>query len=228
MPASGSRRPTPRKSLKSRSRATAPQPQSPRENDARFIPGQRAIRGDDGRMTKLLVNLAETPLGWLARRKGADGKALISLEAFQAGERLREDFTQAGLSPHLTLNWDRLGTPIAGRRNQAGAPGGGIFALDAQRRFHDALAAVGPGLSDLLIAVCCHLQGLETAEQHFRWPARSGKVVLAIALDRLARHYGFLPPGPPARRAAAPGRQAGIRPSSAAKTAPEVKSARSG
>ncbi|MGF1607500.1 MAG: DUF6456 domain-containing protein [Rhodothalassiaceae bacterium] len=61
--------------------------------------------------------------------------------------------------------------------------------VDAKRRFDRAEAAVGPGLADILVRVCCWLEGLEQAEAGLGWPVRSGKVVLAIALDRLADHY---------------------------------------
>ena len=54
------------------------------------------------------------------------------------------------------------------------------------------MKAVGPGLNDLLFDVCCHLIGLEDAEQRTRaGRERAGKVVLTIALDRLALHYGM-------------------------------------
>ncbi|MFP4003568.1 MAG: DUF6456 domain-containing protein, partial [Alphaproteobacteria bacterium] len=49
----------------------------------------------------------------------------------------------------------------------------------------------GPGLADALLQVCCHLKGLEEAERALGWPRRSGKLVLAIALERLAVHYGM-------------------------------------
>ncbi|MEQ8267603.1 MAG: DUF6456 domain-containing protein [Parvibaculum sp.] len=134
------------------------------------------------------VNEAETPLGWLRRRKGADGKPLLSATQFEAGERLRRDFTLAQLTPRVTVDWSAVA--VSGRRARDPAEIADI-ALAARQRVGRAVVATGPHLSDILLSVCCHLEGLEAAERGFGWPRRSAKLVLQIALDRLAAHYGM-------------------------------------
>jgi hypothetical protein len=133
------------------------------------------------------VDELESPLAWLARRRGRDGRALIEQHQLQAGERLRLDFTVADLMPRTTANWS---SPLA-----PGANGVALDATDtmtdARRRVHKALAAVGPELAGLLLDVCCFLKGLEDVERERQWPPRSAKIVLQLALERLARHYGY-------------------------------------
>lgn len=154
--------------------------------------GQREIvPPGDGRPG---FNADESPLGWLRRRRGKDGSELISEAQFQAGERLRANFSFAQLGPRVTANWDAaLGAASGGRRTAAGA---GVEltdnALAARHRVNRALTAVGPELAGILVDVCCFLKGLEDAERSAGWPQRSGKVVLQIALTHLARHYGIV------------------------------------
>lgn len=137
-------------------------------------------------------NNDESPLGWLARRRDRDGRPLISKTAFEAGERLRRDFTIAQMTPGITLNWSAL---LTGGGRSSAVPESQCDArsavIAAEQRVRQALAAVGPELSGILIDVCCLLRGLEACEKAIGWPQRSGKVVLQIALSQLARHYGI-------------------------------------
>jgi hypothetical protein len=61
--------------------------------------------------------------------------------------------------------------------------------IDAPRRFDAAVAAAGPGLADILWRVVCAGDGMREAESALGWPARAGKLVLTLALDRVADFY---------------------------------------
>ena len=137
----------------------------------------------------VLVNDSESPLAWLARRKGRDGRSMISPNQFIAGEKLRADFTRGHLSPRVTSDWS---APTGRSRTFAGGAGEMTDLVIASRqRVRLAMEACGPEFSGLLMDVCCFLRGLEEVERERGWPLRSAKIVLQLALDRLARHYGL-------------------------------------
>ncbi len=140
--------------------------------------GMRAI-DSGGRMP---VNVGESPLARLKHRGLIDGVQ------FAAGEKLRRDFTLAQLTPRMGVNWE---APVVSGSRGAGADSISDIAMVARQRFNKALGAAGPALSDLLFDVCCHLASLEQVEDARGWARRSARVVLKIALDRLATHYGF-------------------------------------
>lgn len=164
------------------------------------IPGRRTVV-EAGSAREMVVNLGETPLGWLARRRSPDGKPFLTPGELAAGERLREDFERAQLGPRVTQDWQRFLTPGEPGRGPGRDPSEGP--AEARRRVSEALAALGPGLNDAALRACCFLEGLEATERRMGWAARSGKVVLKIALSRLAEHYGFAaaPAAVPAARA---------------------------
>jgi hypothetical protein len=149
------------------------------EQAPRQRPGARA----SGRAVRsVTVNLAESPLGWLKARGLVDGRQ------YDAGEKLREDWERAQHAPVVTMRWD---APPKGS-GPRGAPEEGDFSdscLAARRRFESAVAAVGTGLADILWRVVCAGEGMRDAERALGWPARAGKLVLTLALDRLADHY---------------------------------------
>lgn len=136
-----------------------------------------------------LVNEGESPLAWLARRKNRDGRPFLERAQVEAGERFRRDIEQAQILQRVTANWE-ASIAASRRGSDAGAVVSEI-AMDARKRLSRAFDAVGPDLAGLLTDVCGYLKRLEIVESERAWPARSGKVVLKIALDRLARHYGI-------------------------------------
>lgn len=128
------------------------------------------------------VNAAEAPLGWLFAR------GLVTKRQYDAGERLRSDWERAQLPPRVTMAWDAA--PLArGRGGSAGQPDLTGAQIDAKRRFDGAVAAAGPGLSDILWRIVCAGEGMRDAETALGWPARAGKLVLTLALDRVADFY---------------------------------------
>jgi hypothetical protein len=149
---------------------------------------QRRIELPDG-PAYVAVNLDESPLTALARRRDRDGRPLLSAQDVAAGERLRVDFTRGQIMPRLGANWQAA---VASGRRDGGS--GGIAeltdaALSARLRVERALDAVGPELAGVLVDICCFLKGLETVERERGWPARSARLLLRTALAALARHY---------------------------------------
>lgn len=147
----------------------------------RALPRDGAGKGVK-RARSVTVNLAESPLGWLRSR------GLVSERQFDAGERLRGDWTIAGLGPRVTMRWDAA--PQSGNaRGPVGALDPTLAQIAAKRRMEAALDTVGPGLRDIASRVICAGEGMEGAERALGWPARAGRVVLTLALDRLADFY---------------------------------------
>ena len=165
------------------------------EESARFIEGkllsERAVAGDTSQATgrgpnrpprSRTVNLAESPLGWLHAR------GHVTTRQFDAGERLRWDWERAQLDPQVTMRWDAA--PI-----QRGRGGRGVgmepshSKVDARDRFLAAVDSVGPGLADIAWRIICAGEGMRQAETALGWPARAGKLVLGLALDRIADYY---------------------------------------
>ncbi|WP_018000501.1 DUF6456 domain-containing protein [Paracoccus sp. N5] len=142
---------------------------------------------EDGRRRRTRINIAESPLLMLARRREPDGRPFLAPDLVAAGERLREDFELAQMGPRVTQNWDRfLTSGVDVSRVSAGMGGG---SEGARNRVAAALRELGPGMGDMCLRVCCFLEGVEMTERRLGWSARSGKIVLRLALMRLERHY---------------------------------------
>jgi hypothetical protein len=181
------------KSAHSRSRKTIPAGSPASPDIGAFRARHLALSGrrmttDFGPAT-VTVDEAESPLARLAKRRGCVGRALIAAHHLMAGKRLRYGFTRAHLMPRTNSNWE---SPMASGRSDGDVIGQSTDVMIASsQRVNQALDAVGPEFSGLLLDVCCFLKGLEDIERERCWPIRSAKVVLQLGLDRLARHYGY-------------------------------------
>ncbi|MGA1633805.1 MAG: DUF6456 domain-containing protein [Gemmobacter sp.] len=143
---------------------------------------------EEGGTRRMRCNLAESPVAVLGRRREKDGRPFLAPDLVAAAERLRQDFELAQMGPRVAQNWDRFLT--GGDRGGCGSgPGTADGPRAARDRVAAALRDLGPGLGDMALRCCCYLEGLETAERRLGWSARSGKIVLRIALMRLKRHY---------------------------------------
>lgn len=124
----------------------------------------------------------ESPLIGLSRRRDRDGEPFLPRDLVAAGERLREDFELAKMG-------SQIGTDVAVFMTGIPAPDGPRGAIAGHLRVQAALGDLGTGLMDVVFHCCCLLEGLENTEKSMGWSARSGKIVLRIALQRLKRHY---------------------------------------
>ena len=140
---------------------------------------RRGGAGTRKRRRSVTVNVAESPLGWLHAHGHLDERL------FDAGERLRADYERAQLGANVTMRWDPVRVKGGGESGLAPTE----RQIAAKQRFDGALDQAGRGLRDVLWRVVCAGETLPVAEKALQWPARSGKLVLRLALDRVADFY---------------------------------------
>ncbi|MFC4215223.1 MAG: DNA-binding MarR family transcriptional regulator [Pseudophaeobacter arcticus] len=144
-------------------------------------------RGDKTKERRTRYGLGETPLDMLARLQDKSGEPFLARELVDAGKRLREDFELAQVGDHLAQSRDYFAASESCGRTKP--PKRSAASTAAKKRAAEAMAALGSGLNDIALRCCCHLEGLEAAERHLGWSARSGKIVLRIALGQLKVFY---------------------------------------
>lgn len=151
------------------------------EYETRALTSEGPVQGGKVRRRgrSVTVNVSESPLSWLHAHGHLDDRL------FAAGEQLRGDYERAQLSANVTMSWDLV--RIKGGAGQGLNPSERQIA--AKQRFDGALTAAGRGLQDILWRVVCAGEAVSSAEKALEWPARSGKLVLKLALDRIADFY---------------------------------------
>ncbi len=134
---------------------------------------------------RVLVNRDESALARLARMKKPDGAPLLDAAQVNAGERLAAEIMRAGMVPGITMRWDATGAVGEARMNPTD------LMIASRQRVEAALDALGHDFAGLLLDVLAFSKGIEQIERERHWPQRSGKIIVGLALARLALHYGY-------------------------------------
>lgn len=128
-----------------------------------------------------VINRDESPISWLFSR------GYLTQRQCDAAEALRRDFEFAQLNRMATMSW----SPV--HYGRAMGVGEGLSHSEAQiaakDRFDGALAMAGKDMANICWRIICAGEALPNAEKDMGWPARSGKLVLRLALDRIADYY---------------------------------------
>jgi hypothetical protein len=159
--------------------------------DDAYLSQHRCLHTSYEGPVRLCENLAESPLKMLAHKRGQKEPFLDQAQV-RAAEQLQHDIMVSGLVAKTTMSWERLQT---GRiKEMANTPHSdqSPHRLDCRHRLHRAFETLGPDLSNIALDVCVFLKKLGQIEKERNLPQRSAKVLLKIALERLAVFYGFM------------------------------------
>lgn len=127
------------------------------------------------------------PLTLLGRRKSKDGSSFLTKTEIDAGLLFHAIFITSkskGGENFSKVNWENIKNAVPSQGNILSE-----FIADAQRGedlFSRGIYHLGDGLADVVLLTCCFGIGIQEVEKRLGWSNRSGKIVLKIALGRLA------------------------------------------
>lgn len=148
---------------------------------------------DDGVKQNVAVNANAGPLLWLHRRKDVNGAPLISEIQVKAGQRFAAELARGQIVPGFARSSATEQLRVdGGRQGQNAADALSGCVIQARQNTNKAMQFLGPDLAAVAVDVCHYEISLKDIERKRGWPVRSAKVVLNIALDRLASHYGYI------------------------------------
>lgn len=136
----------------------------------------------------LTINLSESPVSRLAIASARGGKPFLERHHVEAADRLRRLVERAGMLPRMTTNYANT-EGVGSRDNQASDISD--MAADARKELSRLNAALPRDCAAVAIDVCGFLKGLQQVEAERGWPRRSAKLILRVALDCVAAHFGL-------------------------------------
>lgn len=142
---------------------------------------KRAISRQSRVANKPRYNHAESAVAWLYAR------GYLTQRQYEAAEALRRDYEFAQMNGMRTMSW----SPVRVDTSASADPAMSLSEsrLVAKERFQVAMDRAGRDLQDICWRVICAGDTVPQAEKDMGWPTRSGKLVLRMALDRIADFY---------------------------------------
>lgn len=127
----------------------------------------------------------QTPIDRYFLRGQLDPDKQRNYILFQAAERLRTDFYYSGLQAHTTSSFEpRVSSGIVDKTAN--------LRVDCLKKYKTAVNSISQTLRPVLIRVCLDEEAANTWAIHNGQSSESGIVVLRLALQELAHHYGLI------------------------------------
>jgi hypothetical protein len=124
------------------------------------------------------------------RLSGSGEKNFLKPHHLLAAERFETLVRRAQLTPRVTMSYRQ--TRVGGQRNAGNsAEEMSESAAEARLRLSRLAGQIPSDCWNVLIDVCGFGKGLQLIETERRWPRRSAKLVLRIALEQLAQNFGL-------------------------------------
>lgn len=121
------------------------------------------------------VYTIDPPIIALSRRRDRSGEPFLKSHHIAVAERIREDYEIASLTDKNLATWSYMEGLIKDSPK--------LDMTKAKDRLIAIIASLGPSMGEAVYRCCCLLEGLESIEKRKFWSARSGKIVLRIALE---------------------------------------------
>ena len=126
----------------------------------------------------------------LGKERGPQNKPFLSAAEVQAGELFQRDYNRRYGTGKMTQTLDAARVDQT-RTNSTETDM--IHRLDCGRAYEAAINVLGPSLDQAALVICGEGKSLDQLEREQAWSRGSGRMILKLALQRLALHYGTIP-----------------------------------
>lgn len=131
--------------------------------------------------TKRAVNKTQTGLDWLYMR------GFINVDQHKAGSLLHEQFEKAKILSIKAIDFEKL--RVDGGNGEMNYTDSQIY---YRKKLKEAYRYLGRDLASVVFNICCWSTTISDIENMKKWRSGTGREVLKIGLNHLAKFYGIV------------------------------------